>query len=190
MGLALISVTPVVLVVGLVWMVVALGLRALYGLVRRRGARLQALRHEGAPGTATILAAVRTNTRIRTVGQTSGGQRVWRMHLWIQADGIAPYDIQKGIVVQVGPTGLQPGRSWPVFVDRADHSRFLVDRQAIHASEYTVELGPRLVIQSQSGSQDGSTADARIRDLQRLRVLGLTSEEEFERQRIRIINGG
>jgi hypothetical protein len=148
-GLALIWLTPWVLVGGAGWIAVALGLRAIFWAMEVRRLRREALRQTGAPGTATVLEAIRTGKRFHSAGTPGGGQRVWQMRLQIEAEGIPQYEIEKEMVTEVGPSGREPGRKWPVFVDREDHSKILVDWETLQASGHTVEVRPGLVISSQ-----------------------------------------
>lgn len=149
-GIPLALVTPVLLIIGLGWIAVALGLRVLFRTMHRRRERLEALRHEGAPGVATILDAKRTKTKYGPGSNSAGlGRRVWQMRLQIEAEGMKPYEIEKRILPEVGPSGRQVGQKWPVFVDREDPSNFLVDWEAFQASGHSVEISPGLVISSQ-----------------------------------------
>jgi hypothetical protein len=140
---------PILLLVGVGWIGMALVLGTLFWWMRRRVDRREALRHEGAPGTATVLEATRTHTKVNSSGGV-GGIYVHKMRLRIEAEGMEPYELEKRLAPQVGPSGLEPGRKWPVYVDRKDREHILVDWDVLQASGTTIQFGPRLTIHSQN----------------------------------------
>lgn len=147
---------PVPLFIGLSWIVVASGMGLLLYVMRRRTGRSAAVRETGIPGTATVLEARATHTR---AGQGRMPGRVWRVRLRVECAGMAPYDVDTRLVPQVGYSGLEPGSTWPVYVDRANPENVEVDWAALQASAYTIELGPGIMISSQNPIELGRRTD-------------------------------
>ena len=125
--------TPIPLIVGLADIATALSIRILHGSMVRRIEGPRELRQRGARGVATVIEAVATNKHFG-YGSSTTAPRVYRVRLQIGAEGMPAYELEKEMVVEVGPSGQRPGTKWPVFVDPADRNNVLVDWEALEDS--------------------------------------------------------
>jgi Short C-terminal domain len=107
--------------IGQIWVAVAVGVGLLYLWMGRRADRAESLRTAGAPGTAQILEMTQTGVYINENPQV-------KMRLRVEAQGIAPYEVEKRATVPLIALGtLGSGRPLTVYVDRADHESVCVD---------------------------------------------------------------
>jgi hypothetical protein len=164
---------PILLLIGVGWIGMALVLGTLFWWMRRRVDRREALRHEGAPGTATVLEANRTHTKVNSSGGV-GGIVVYKMRLRIEAEGMEPFELEKRLAPRVGLSGLQPGQKWPVYVDRNDREHIMVDWDALLASGTTIQVGSGVTIHSQGQLEMRPGPDPRRVVFDVLRGRGIT----------------
>lgn len=137
--------------IGQIWVVVAVGLGILYAFMQRRAAKAESLRTAGAPGVAQILEMTQTGVYINENPQV-------RFRLRIEAQGIAPYEIEKKATVPLIALGmLGSGRPLTVYVDRADHENVFIDWSGGPAGGGAVTAGSGIPFTF--AFEDGSTAD-------------------------------
>ncbi|MCC2656411.1 MAG: hypothetical protein K0Q76_1519 [Panacagrimonas sp.] len=163
--------------IGQIWVAVSLVLLAVYGVitwaVRRRWARIERLMRDGLSGFATILEAEGTGVAINHRPQV-------RLRLRVEVPGRAPYEAEvREVLPFLGLESVGPRRRVPVFVDRDDPKRLMIDWSGVGAAAMT------------SGTDPGEPVDevaARLEKLQTLRRRGLISQAEFDEQRRRTLD--
>jgi hypothetical protein len=107
--------------IGQIWVVVALGLGALYLFMNRGASKMDELKRTGAPGTATIQGMTQTGVYVNEQPQV-------RLKLHIQASGMEPYEMEKTLTVPMIALGrLGSGQPLTVFVDRQDREKIAID---------------------------------------------------------------
>jgi hypothetical protein len=124
--------------IGQIWVVVALGLAALYFFIGRRGAAQEKIKREGIPAQAQILSAEQTGMYVNEQPQV-------KLHLRIEGQGVEPYEVQKRVVVPFIALGtLSSGRPLSVYIDREDRDNVVIDWGGSGAAPATIshEGGP------------------------------------------------
>ena len=107
--------------IGQIWIGVAVLVGIIYLMIGRRGARMEAMRHTGLPGTAQVLEMSQTGVYINENPQV-------KMKLQVQAQGLAPYQVEKKATVPLIAIGmLGTGRPLTVYVNPEDHEDIFID---------------------------------------------------------------
>ena len=149
---------------GQIWVVVALGLAALYLVMGRRAAKAEKLRTTGIPATATIL-------QVEQTGMYVNEQPQMRFVLRVDAEGREPFEVEKTSVVPFVALGkLSSGQALPVYLDPEDPDDLVLDWGTI-AAPFTISL------------EDGRTLSvdnpaARQEALKQLQAYGFALEGE------------
>ncbi len=152
--------------IGQIWIASSLVMIAGLWLLGRSTAKTEKLRKEGIRGTASILSATETGTRIN-------GQPVVKLQLRISAPGVTPFDAEKKQVVPLIALGrLTSGSPVTVYVDRADHSRYALDWSGEPAA---------------AGPAEAPDPYARIEKITELKAAGLITDAEYDEQKARIL---
>jgi hypothetical protein len=165
-GLAFVVAVPDVWLLGLIWMVVALGLAALYLSMSRRANRAERLKREGIPGKARILELTQT-------GAYFNEQPRVRLKLRVEAPGVSTFECKHTYTVPLVALGaFSKGDVLPVYLDRANSSRFTIDWLGGDGDE------------AQASTK---TPHEQLEELTELRKDGLITDTEFEQQKARIL---
>ena len=107
--------------IGQIWIGVAVLVGIIYLLIGRRASRMEGLRQTGLPGTAQVLEMEQTGVYINENPQV-------RMKLQVQAQGLAPYQVEKKATVPLIAIGmLGTGRPLTVYVNPQDHEDIFID---------------------------------------------------------------
>lgn len=107
--------------IGQIWVVVALGLAALYVFMGRRADAADKLKREGIPAEGQILEMTQTGMYVNEQPQV-------KLKLRISGGGLTPFEAEKKIVVPLIALGsLSIGKPLAVYVDRTDQSNFTID---------------------------------------------------------------
>lgn len=107
--------------IGQIWIGVAVLVGIIYLLIGRRAARMEGMRQTGLPGTAQVLEMSQTGTYINE-------NPVVKMKLQVQAQGLAPYQVEKKATVPLIAIGmLGSGRPLTVYVNPQDHEDIFID---------------------------------------------------------------
>jgi hypothetical protein len=107
--------------IGQIWIAVSLVLAGVYLLMTRRAERADRLRREGLPGLATILGAEQT-------GAYLNNQPRVKLRLRVEAEGIAPFEVEKTVTVPMIALGrLSVGSPLRVYLDRENREGFMID---------------------------------------------------------------
>jgi hypothetical protein len=107
--------------IGQIWIGVSVLVGIIYLVIGRRGARMQAMRQTGLAGTAQVLDMTQTGVYINENPQV-------KMTLQVQAQGIAPYTVEKKATVPLIAIGmLGTGRPLTVYVNPQDHEDIFID---------------------------------------------------------------
>jgi hypothetical protein len=107
--------------IGQIWIGVALFLGGLYLLMRRRAETVEQLKRGGIAGQAQILEMTQTGVYVNAQPQV-------RLRLRVEAPGVRTFEAEKSETVPLIALGmLSSGRALPVYVDRSDQSKFVID---------------------------------------------------------------
>jgi hypothetical protein len=107
--------------IGQIWIGVAVLVGVIYLIIGRRAARMEGMRQTGLPGTAQVLGMEQTGTYINE-------NPVVKMKLQVQAQGLAPYQVEKKATVPLIAIGmLGTGRPLTVYVNPQDHEDIFID---------------------------------------------------------------
>jgi hypothetical protein len=107
--------------IGQIWIGVAVLVGIIYLVIGRRGARMEGLRQTGLPGTAQVLEMSQTGVYINENPQV-------KMKLQVQAQGLAPYQVEKKATVPLIAIGmLGTGRPLTVYVNPQDNEDIFID---------------------------------------------------------------
>jgi hypothetical protein len=107
--------------IGQIWIGVALLVAVIYLVIGRRASRMEGLRQTGLPGTAQVLEMSQTGVYINENPQV-------KMKLQVQAQGLAPFQVEKKATVPLIAIGmLGTGRPLTVFVNPNDHEDIFID---------------------------------------------------------------
>jgi hypothetical protein len=115
------TITMPEILIGQIWIAVALGVGLLFVVISRRAAADERLKKEGVPAKAHILEAEQTGTYVNEQPQV-------RLKLRVEPESTAPYELSKRVVVPMIALGtLTAGRPLSAFVDREDRERIAID---------------------------------------------------------------
>ena len=107
--------------IGQIWIAVSLLVGAIFFFIGQRAKRAQEIRETGIPGTGTILEMTQTGMQVND-------QPVVELKLRVEAQGMAPFELDKRAVVPLIALGrLSSGQPLSVYVDREDSSRVEID---------------------------------------------------------------
>jgi hypothetical protein len=107
--------------IGQIWIGVAVLVGLIYLAIGRRASRMEGLRRTGLPGTAQVLEMSQTGVYINENPQV-------KMKLQVQAQGLAPYEVEKKATVPLIAIGmLGSGRPLTVYVNPNDHEDIFID---------------------------------------------------------------
>ncbi|HKP89212.1 MAG TPA: SHOCT domain-containing protein [Thermoleophilaceae bacterium] len=107
--------------IGQIWIGVAVLVGIIYLLIGRRASRMEGLRQSGLPGTAQVLEMSQTGVYVNENPQV-------KMKLQVQAQGLAPYQVEKKATVPMIAIGmLGTGRPLTVYVNPQDHEDIFID---------------------------------------------------------------
>jgi hypothetical protein len=107
--------------IGQIWIVVALGLAGLYMYLEWRANRAGELRQRGTPGTATILDMTQTGMYINEMPQV-------RFKFRVEGRGMEPYEVNKTMTVpHIALGALTSGLPLQVFIDPKDRNNLFID---------------------------------------------------------------
>lgn len=107
--------------IGQIWVGVAVLLMVLYTFMTRRADRVARLRATGIPGTAQILELTQTGTYVNN-------QPMVKLRLRVEAPGVATFEDERREIVPLVSLGmLSSGGTLPVYIEPADHSRYVID---------------------------------------------------------------
>jgi hypothetical protein len=111
---------PATRLLGSIWVAVSLFLIVFYRRMIRRAKAMERLWKEGISGQATV-------TGITDTGMTVNDQPVVKLGLKIEAEGLAPYELEKRMTVpRVAVGTLTQGAAIPVRIDRKNHSNIAI----------------------------------------------------------------
>jgi hypothetical protein len=103
---------------GLIWLGTAIALLALFGSFAYRDRRARLLRRDGLPGVGVIQSMTETGTEVN-------GQPVMEVELEVRPEGLPVYKARTRMIVMIDEVDV--GDEVPIFVDRKDPQRFVVD---------------------------------------------------------------
>ncbi len=175
-GIAFWILLPEILI-GQIWVLVALILMGVFGLLARGQAAKDRIQREGIRGTARILSAEQTGVYINEQPQM-------RLKLRVEAPGVTAFETEKRMVVPfMGLATLGDGRPRTVYIDREDHENVVIDWAAMPADGQAPPPAP----QAPPPKQEETTLD-RLQELMELKNRQLISDEEFAKQKARILD--
>lgn len=163
------------LLIGEIWIGVALILGLVFGALARGQVAKDRIQRDGVRGTASILGAEQTGVYVNEQPQM-------RLKLRVEAPGISPFETEKRMVVPFIALGqLGSGRPQTVYVDREDHDKLVIDWSAAPvANGATPAPAP-------PPKEEETTLD-RLQELMELKNRQLISDDEFAAQKARILN--
>jgi len=107
--------------IGPIWVAVSLVLLTVYLWMGRSARKAEQLKREGIPGQAQVLEMTQTGVYVNEQPRV-------RLKLRVEAPGVTPFEDEDTHTVGLIFLGmLAPGRPLPVYVDRQDHSNFMID---------------------------------------------------------------
>jgi hypothetical protein len=162
--------------IGQIWVVVSLGLAALYLGMIRRANKADRLRAVGTPGEAIIKGMTQTGTYINY-------QPVVKLELEVHPEGLPAYSLRKKKVVpQIGLGQLAIGNALPIHVDPDNRNDIVID------------WGERATPGTDTGrattrgaGRDESEAITQLEKLDELRKTGVLTEAEFQQEKRRVL---
>ncbi|HEX2085363.1 MAG TPA: SHOCT domain-containing protein [Solirubrobacteraceae bacterium] len=114
------------ILIGQIWVAVAVGLFLLYLGIGVRGRRRERLLQQGIRGTATVLGMEQTGVYVNEQPQV-------RLRLRVEAPEIPAYEVERSEVVPLIALGSLSGGQLSVAIDPADHDKVVIDWSAVAA---------------------------------------------------------
>jgi hypothetical protein len=174
-GIAFWIVIPDILI-GQIWVLVAVILIAVFGLLARGQAAKDKIQREGIRGTARVVSAEQTGVYVNEQPQM-------RLKLQVEAPGVTAFETEKRMVVPfIALATLGSGRPQTAYLDRENHDNLVIDWSA------AVDEAPQQPQQPAPGpAKEEETTLDRLQELMELKNKQLISDEEFAKQKARIL---
>jgi hypothetical protein len=138
------------IMIGQIWITVAIGLAGLYMFLEWRANKSGELRHKGTAATATILEMTQTGTYINEMPQV-------RFRFRVEPQGGVPYEVSSLMTVpHIALGALTTGTPIKVFIDPTNRNNLLVDWMAVStAGSFTISQqgGPPIGVSNPEAQQ-------------------------------------
>jgi hypothetical protein len=164
------------ILIGQIWVFVALILIGVFGLIARGQAAKDRIQREGIRGTARVLSAEQTGVYVNEQPQM-------RLKLRVEAPGVTAFETEQRMVVPfIALATLGSGRPQTAYLDRENHDNLVIDWSA------ALEEAPQQPQQPAPAAPKGEeTTLDRLQELMDLKSKQLISDEEFAKQKARIL---